>query len=92
VGRDIFLIDRSILNQSIVRATNDIISHPWKGPILALRMKGIERDPLYYDHIIIGDFRDVIDYFFIYNDETVKKTNQTIKIKIKKIKVNCEGD
>jgi hypothetical protein len=92
VAREAFLIDGSILNQSIVRTTNGAAAHSWKGPVLALRMKGLGRDPLHYDHMTMRDFRDVIDYFLAYGDETIGETDQTRGAKVKGVKISCEAD
>jgi hypothetical protein len=92
VAREAFLIDGSILNQSIVRTTNGAAAHSWKGLVLALRMKGLGRDPSHYDHMTMRDFRDVIDYFLAYGDETVGETDQTRRAKVKGVKISCEAD
>jgi hypothetical protein len=92
VARDAFLIDGSIPNQSIIRTTNGGAPHAWKGPVLALRMKGLGRDPLHYDHITMSDFRDVVDYFLAYGDETVGGIDQTKRTKVKGVKISCEAD
>lgn len=92
VGRDAFLIDGSILNQSIVRVTNGVAPHTWKGPILALRKKGLAADPLHYDHITMSDLREVVDYFLTYGDEAVGRTDQTKRTKVKGVRISCEAD
>lgn len=92
VHRDAFLNDWSLLNQSIVRATTGAAAHLWKGPILALRKKGISYDPNNYENITLEDFRDVIDYFLAYGNETITEEDQTRNTKIKGVRVNCEGD
>jgi hypothetical protein len=90
--RDSFLIDGSILNQSVVRTTNGVAPHAWKGPVLALRKKGLGLDPLHYDHITMSDFRDVVDYFLTYGGEAVGGTDQTKRTKVKGVKISCEAD
>ncbi|KAJ9614244.1 hypothetical protein H2200_002380 [Cladophialophora chaetospira] len=90
--RDTFAIDGSSLNKSIIRTTNGMAPHPWKGPILALRKKGTDLDPLHYDDMTVADFRDVVDYFRTYDDESLEETVRRNGRKVKGVKIHCEGD
>ena len=92
VGRETFLLDGSSPNQSIARTTNGTVPRPWRGPILALRKKGTELDPLYYSHMTVADFRHIVDYFLAYGDETMGETAEAKRMKAKGVRVNCKGD
>lgn len=94
VCRETFLIDGSESNKSIIRATHGSTGHTWKGPIVALKKQGLGMDPLRYLDIDMQDYRDVVDYFTSYGDESVQDTEvrHDRKGKVRGVKINCEGD
>ena len=92
--RETFLIDGSQLNQSIVKATHGAAAHTWKGPIVALKKQGLGMDPKRFMDIDMQDYRDVVDYFISYGDESVQDGDvaRDRRGKIRGVKINCKGD
>lgn len=94
ICRETFLIDGSDLNKSIVKATHGAAGHTWKGPIVALKQRGLGMDPQQHTDINMRDFRDVVDYFIAYGDEAVQdgEAGRDRMGKVRGVKINCEGD
>lgn len=96
--RDAFLIDGSKLNKSIVKATHGAAAHTWKGPIVAMKRAGVSiwnSDSAPYLDIDMRDYRDVVNYFISYGDESVRDGElgpADRKGKIRGVKINCKGD
>ena len=95
ICRDTFLLDGSEINKSVVKATHGATGHGWRGPIVALKKKGLGSDPRHYMDIDMQDYRDVVDYFISYRDESVQDVEVRAgdrKGKVRGVKINCRGD
>lgn len=94
ICRDTFLIDGSDLNRSIVETSRGATGHTWKGPIVAMKKMGLGSDPTRYTDIDIQGFRDVVDYFIAFGDESVQdgEAGRDRRGKVRGVKINCQGD
>ena len=94
VCRETFGIDGSQLNKSVVRATRGAAVLSWAGPIIALKKKGLGMDPLHYIDINMQDYRDVVDYFITYANESVQdgELGGDRNSKLRGVKIHCKGD
>lgn len=93
--RETFAVDGSQVKKSIVKATNDCTGITWKGPIVALKKRGLGMDPHFYMDIDLQDYRDVVDYFISYGNESVQDIQvgrKDTKGKVRGVKINCVGD
>ena len=82
------------MNQSVVRATHDAAVMPWAGPIIALKMKGPGLAPSHYMDIDMQDYRDVVDYFISYANDSVEdgQLGRDRNRKLRGVKIHCKGD
>lgn len=94
VWRETFGIDGSQLSKSVVRATRDTAVMSWAGPIIALKMKGPGSNPTHYIDIDMQDYRDVVDYFIAYANESVQdgELGRDRNTKLRGVKIHCKGD
>lgn len=74
IFRDRFLKDGSKPNRSIAGAIGSAgpAPHSWRGPAVVLRKHGLDTDPRFYGDISLADYRDVLDYFIKYADDSVE--------------------
>ena len=97
VCRKSSLSDGSSVNRSIVTATEGAPGREWKGPILAMKIKGWDDVDLpTYKDTRMRDFRDVVDYFNWCKEDSVQAeevVQQDIrKSKIRGVMITCKGD
>ncbi len=83
-------LNRCGRNKSVDQMTNGRCH--WNGHILALRRKGMDRDPSHYDNMTVADLRDVVDYFRACGDLTFTGVPQVSGGKVKGVRINCKGD
>jgi hypothetical protein len=92
LARDSFLSDGSILNQSVVNASNGTSGHDWRGEIIALKHRPYDETMSFYEDMTMSDFREVVDYFSIYANETLMEDIPGTSDTVKGVKITCEGD
>ena len=92
--RETFQIDGSQLNKSIVKATHGAAALTWKGPIVVLKRQGLGIDPERFIDIDMQDYREVVDFFISYGDESVQDGDvaRDRRGKIRGVKISCKGD
>ena len=99
ICRSTFLSDGSSVNKSVVKATQGAPGHEWRGPILAMKKRGLGTDPGFFLDINMQDYRDVVDYFISYRSLELeddvrgrdRNHDQEVK-KVRGVKIHCEGD
>ncbi len=95
ICRETFGIDGSEVNKSIAKATDGAVAFTWRGPIIALKKRGLGMDPSFHLDIDMQDYRDVVDYFISYGDESVQDGElglRDMRGKVRGVKINCKGD
>lgn len=95
VSRDAFLTDGSVKNRSLGKATGGTLPYDWRGPIIALARKGKSPTLTSYDDVTMHDFRDIVDFFSIY-DGTLNRNSNIRKMRVvvgktKGVRINCSG-
>ncbi|KAI1370421.1 hypothetical protein F4677DRAFT_364396 [Hypoxylon crocopeplum] len=92
--RETFLVDGSVLNGSLLKSlgTKRALSHPWAGPIIAIRENVREL----YEDITLGDFRHVLDHVVSYNSTEVRESDTSSQTHsptvIRGVKICCYGE
>jgi hypothetical protein len=89
VHRDTFLIDGSIRNKSIATVTQDKMRHDWRGNIVAVRFEELGIDPIFHENMTMEDFRNAVNYFFIYETEIVERPAEG---KCERVKISYRGE
>ena len=89
ICRETFGIDGSSVNRSVIKATGVQPGHVWRGPILAMKKRGLGIDPRFFLDIDTHDYRDVVDYFISYGADR-RQDYRTGKVR--GVKINCKGD
>lgn len=77
--RDNFLNDGSLPNKCIQNLSKGINDYPWKGPVIVIKMKGLEVYQNIYEDMNVKDFKDVIDYFCWYGKEKGSNVESTLE-------------
>ena len=80
-------------NQSVVRALRAALSpdiYTWKGPLVAMKNGGLDKDPHLYLDMDMTDLRDTIDYLEVYDRSPPNRGDVTEKVQ--GVRINCEGD
>jgi len=96
--RDTFLIDGSVVNESIAGITSTVPGkhHDWRGPFVAYGKRGHNMNSPHARDLDVNDFRDVVDYLFIYSTDLALDMPQSIQqgndVKVRGVKINCESD
>ena len=90
VMRDGFLVDGSQSNRSIKEATRGWSPYEWKGPVVVFLMQGTWVDR-YYGDLSMNDFRDVVDFFTTYGEESDEASARRPG-KVKGARVSCSAD
>lgn len=92
--RDIFLVDGSGINQSLLTsvATSGRTPHKWCGPMIAVR----ETPDEFHEDITLGDFRHIIDYLISYRTTETRETASNVKdrkpVAVCGVKICCYGE
>ena len=100
IYRSTYLSDGSSVNKSVVKATQGAQGHEWRGPILAMKKKGLGTDPGFFLDINMQDYRNVVDYFVSYRPDELEDDvrgrdqnhDQEEVRKVRGVKIHCEGD
>jgi hypothetical protein len=80
-------------NQSVVRALRAGLSpdiYDWKGPLVAMKNGGLQKDAHLYLDMDMKDLRDTIDYLEVYDSSPSNRGDVTEKVQ--GVRINCEGD
>ena len=88
-------IDGSEVNKSIVHVTNDAAACEWRGEIVAMKKRGLGRTQQVFMDMDLQDYRDVIDYFVLYGDDSRADQDAADYVrpgKVRGVKINCVGD
>ncbi|KAL2038922.1 hypothetical protein N7G274_008262 [Stereocaulon virgatum] len=80
-------------NQSVVRALRAALSphiYDWKGPLVAMKNGGLNKDSHVYLDMDMKDLRDTIDYLEVYDRSPLNRGDVTEKVQ--GVRINCKGD
>ena len=99
--RDSFLDDGLVTNRAVLKITNGTMAYDWRGPLVAMRRKGLGSDPPFFGDIRAIDFRDVVDHFLKYGkaqpsgpfSSSAQVSNESPNAsKVKGVRIACEGE
>jgi hypothetical protein len=96
--RDTFLVDGSVVNESIAGITSTVPGqhHDWRGPFVAYGKRGRDMDSPHARDLDMHDFRHVVDFLFIYSTNLAldipQSTPQGNDVKVRGVKINCDSD
>jgi len=77
--RDDFLNDGSPPNMCIQKIYKGKNNYPWCGPVLVLKLKGLNVSNNEYTDMTPKDFEDVVDYFCWYGKSEESRFESTIE-------------